>query len=263
MDPRRLRALSEKDGWSAAGTLRASGKGQVKLQADFSSVGSGQFTVQFNVNIPIVPPTAPSYNENPIFVEALLTWIVEGNSVTRRISVSNGTSITGSGQAVTVVIYDNTKVLYPTTPNTQDYQVSCQVVPGVRPNTEVAPVLYPLDDILYNGNPAEPGFLQTTPVSTGHYLYVPIPQDAGITSCLVTAIKRWPIGTGGTPVSIAEDTAIVIVSLGGTHILSEYDCKTPFWYPLLASAQGLYLQNSTPASPPIQYYFTAAFGIDG
>src|SRR5208283_1031541 len=119
MDRRQLSALQGKDGWSAAGALQASGTGQVKLQADFSKggVGSGQYTVQFNVNAPPNPT-----NPNPIFTEALLTWIVEGNSVTRHISIANGTSITGSGQAVTVVIYDNTQLLYGSTHNTQDYQ---------------------------------------------------------------------------------------------------------------------------------------------
>ena len=260
MDRRQLSALQGKDGWSAAGTLQASGTGQVKLQADFSKggVGSGQYTVQFNVNAPPNPT-----NPNPIFTEALLTWIVEGNSVTRHISIANGTSITGSGQAVTVVIYDNTQLLYGSTHNTQDYQVNCQVVPGVRPNTEVAPILYPLDGILLNGNRANPTFLQKQSVGRGDYLYVPIPQDAGITSVLVTAISPVVIGTAVTPVSIGDGEALVIVSLGGVNAMTQYDCKTPFWYPLLASAQGLYLQNNTPASPVVNLRFTVAFGIDG
>ena len=306
MDNRQARALQTKDGWSASGKLIAGIGGLVQLQANFTSgggLGCGQYTIQFTTSGNINSP-------NPVFTEALITWSVEGNFLTRRVTVCNGMSITGSGQAVKVIITDNKQPIFvpqivPWQPTTiyiatdvvtynttnyvslvsgnvgnppilngvlnsafwsvgpsYEYTVGCQVVPGVRANTEIAPVLYPLDGILLNGDPAFPCYLQQQSIVKSQYIYVPIPQEAGITSVLVTAISPVPIGTAEAPVSIPDGTALVLVSLGGVNVMQQYDCKTPFWYPLFSSAVGLYLQNNYATSLQ-EYSFSVAFGIDG
>jgi hypothetical protein len=259
MNPNQLRALSEKNGWSIAGMLTAGGQAQLKLQADFSP-NSGQYTVQFNVSGPSIPN-----GYNPVFTEALVTWIVEGNSVTRRISVANGTSITGSGQAVVVVMSDATQPIYnnpqPTSPAYQ-YNVSCQVVPGTRQTTEIGPVLYPIKGLLLNGNPGDTCYLQNTEITPGQYIEIPIPQDAGITSILTSVVGHVGLGVATTPPTIPEGTALVFVSLQGLQEMLVYDCATPFWYPLLSTAESVFVQNNN-ATAGTKYKFSVTFGIDG
>ena len=148
-------------------------------------------------------------------------------------------------------------------PQAFNIKLDVRVVPGVRANTEISPILYPLDNIFANGNPADPAYLQAAQVASGDYLQVFIPQDAGVTSVLVTPIVQIPLGGHPTITpTIPDGTALVYIILNGLEIMSIYDCKIPFWYPLIFSAQTLYLQNSNPSLTE-NYRFSVAFGIDG
>jgi hypothetical protein len=91
-----------KTGWGQSGTLTAGNKTQrVTMQADFNKgVGAFDFTCQFSV-------TAPG-GRSVVNAEALVSWRVEGQEVTRRITIGAGASLTGVGQAVRVEIYDAT-----------------------------------------------------------------------------------------------------------------------------------------------------------
>lgn len=89
-----------KTGWGTSGKLIAGNKQQrVTMQADFNKgVGAFDFTVQFNLDS----------GSTIVNAEALIHWRVEGQEVTRRITIGDGASLTGTGQAVRVEMSDAT-----------------------------------------------------------------------------------------------------------------------------------------------------------
>lgn len=92
-----------KTGWGQSGQLTTGNQTKrVTMQADFNrGVGAFDFTAQFNLT--------PSSTGNAIVnAEALVRWRVEGQEVTRRLTIGAGASLTGVGQAVRVEMYDAT-----------------------------------------------------------------------------------------------------------------------------------------------------------
>lgn len=238
MKTERAEHYSKSGGWSAHGPMFTRNTSRrLSLQANFPS--SEDYTVQFNVDYP-PNPVAPW---NPIQTEAKITWSVEGNFVQRRVSVCNGVSVTGVGQACRVEVIDTTEILGGAlAPINVEYGVSIQVAPGTRAPIQQPPTLNHL--IPPNG---------TINIAPGGFFLVPIPQDAGAVSVYVSVRSAAPAGP------IAEGLALVSQEVPGV-VTKAYDARTDEWVPLSPGATLIRLDNLTVGQTLI---YSVTFGIDG
>jgi hypothetical protein len=240
MKTSRAESFSRSGGWSATGSLFTfNPTRRVTLQANFPN--SEDYTVQFNVDYPPIPAPPPGWN--PITTEATIVWSVEGNSVRRRVSVCNGVSVTGVGQACRVEIMDTTIQLAGAgAPKNVEYPVSVQVAPGTRAPIQQPPTLSRLT--------SPNGYIV---VPAGTFTIVPIPQDAGAVSVYV-AVRITP----SLPV-VPEGQALVSQELPGI-IVRSYDARTFEWVPLAPGATQIRFDNFTAAQT---MSISVVFGIDG
>ena len=118
-----------KTGWGQSGNLTTGGKTQrVTMQADFNKgVGAFDFTAQFNIT--------PLSGDAVANAEALVSWRVEGQAVSRRLTIGAGSTITGVGQAVRIEMYDATPPQF----------TKMQRVPGTAALTPGSP------DVVFSG----------------------------------------------------------------------------------------------------------------
>ncbi len=116
-------------GWGAGGNINPAGtlspvpggRKQISLQAELSP--ACVFTVQFTYN----PLRSDSLTLNiPV---AVISYAVNGVTVRRKISVYDGASISGPGQAVEVVAFDEST---PDNDAAAPYYVGITVTPGTR-----------------------------------------------------------------------------------------------------------------------------------
>jgi hypothetical protein len=231
-----------KTGWGTSGKLFTGQKDKVvTMQAVFPEPGS--YTAEFSRS------DNPNSN-SPIFAEALLTWAVEGNYVSRRINIIDGASITGVSQAVKIILSDATPTpVIGGGPNGSVYEVACQVAPGVRGSSKQPPTLVPTSGTLPAGGPAAGGG-GAFPVFAGGTTNIAVPQDAGVISVYVTVSAVAPF---------AEFGALVIMN-NGAFTLKTYDPRDfPDWVPLSPGTTQIQLVNNTIAD----IKFSITFGIDG
>lgn len=126
--------LDKKKGWSVSGQLQTYNTSKsISLQADFDE--PGEYTLQFDVQYPAVADGIPGPLNGNIIAEADIFWSVEGNFVQRKISLTQGATISGIGQGVKVVIRDRSVPILGST-NIATYNVSAQVVKGARSFTQ-------------------------------------------------------------------------------------------------------------------------------
>lgn len=211
-------------GWSASGMIRRLNRDDAKsLQVVFPT--SGEYTIQFALE---------TKANASVKCEATIQWSVEGNYVTRKVSVVNGLSITGVAQGTKVTVRDASVGGV----DTQDYLVSFQVAPGARAS---------------NGQPPtyEPAGLASS-FAPGTF-DVDIPADAGVTSVFVTA-KSF----SDTP--IPEEQVYVQMVDGAGNSLKVYDPRNYGWVPLAPGTTKLVYVNAT-AADTIQFF--GVFGVDG
>lgn len=232
--------LTKKWGWGQAGPLITGRTDkQVSMQAVFSPETAGEYTLMFNMS------GNPASN-NPIFAEALIIWSVEGHSVTRRVNVGDGISVTGVGQAVKVIMTDATSSIFGA-PNQVEYQVACQVAPGSRGSNKQPPTLVPVHAL---GTPSAASGSGFFPVLTGNTTAVAIPQDAGVISVYIT------VGGATEPTPL---TARVFHLYAGNPV-KDYDPRDfPDWVPVTPGADQILLSNTSGET----LNFTVTFGIDG
>lgn len=236
---------NKKVGWSASGKLVTGNRlRQVTLQADFPRVEA--YILQFNkINNP--------KSNLPIRAEALITWSVEGNSVSRKISIANGVALVGAAQAVRVVINDVTQSLLDAplvVPNGVEYEVSVQTTPGVRGNTALPPVLVPIEGLLRFLGPVAPLVLN-----------VPVPEDAGVNSVKVLARRV------GFAVAPLPENALIITQLElATGLVGyEYGFQDDF-EPIVPGTDTIQVELNLAAFiiPPVfPILVTVIFGIEG
>jgi hypothetical protein len=196
-------------------------------------------TVQFNVT------NNPASN-NPIRTEAIITWFVGGNTVIRRVSVGDGTSVSGTGNSVHVQIVDRTVDAGPGAPNGVEYTVSCQVAKGVRPTVQMPAILVPI-----------PGIYSVPPLSA---ISVPVPDDTGVISVLITAMLSPFSGTFMTTIPQAH-----VDHLNNGISTKAYN-PTVYtdWVPLSPGTTEIILNNHFPVAPPgFAIFYSVTFGIDG
>jgi hypothetical protein len=261
-----------KDGWSTNVTLEtgtgsglgtepiAQPKGKIQsLQVNFPF--SGDFTVEFSLQ----PLEGPSPGNPAVYMaEAIVDLVCEGNLVRRRVSIANGTTLTGVAEGIKVIMWD-------TTPNASSaaygslsqvglkYNVSVQVALGTRPGKNTQPQLTPGPDVTNNpANNDAPGFFF---VAGAHgSIEVPIPKDAGITSIMALVTAGFAQGD-----SLSTEGAVVelVNSVGGFTMAAWYPLLTPgIWIPVPAGADTVVLQNLAAASNGTTFY-TLFFAIDG
>ena len=230
----------KKVGWSTSGKLiTGNALRQVTLQADFPRAET--YSLEFN-------KFSNNLNSDfPIRAEALITWSVEGNSVSRRISIANGTTIQGVAQAVKVVIND---VTVAASPGPIEYDVSVQVTPGSRGTNRFPPFLSPTNG--FNS------IVLATPS-----VRVPIPQDAGAILFLLEALG---IGPGG-PFdfrALLPNTLFVIQEQNLVQIaFAEYPGPSQT-IPIVPGADSILISGNFAADPLLtRIQTTLLFGIDG
>jgi hypothetical protein len=247
-------------GWSANGVLRATDLVKtVTLQCDFAEA-PGPYTLQFGItgNTGIVGAIDAQ-------AEALITWSVEGNFVTRRVALTNGLSVSGTAEAVRVIIYDVSKPGF-ATPNAP-YNVSVQVVRGTRPAIQQPPTLNPhpfVGDL--NTNPPQPYSQTTFTVLPGHILNLPIPNDAGVVSVFIVTTNNAGTTQGmtaaGTMLVIPPDS--ITVTITGSVDAPQWDPRGwPTWVPVPPGAAEITLQNNQAGGSAVAVDFSVWYGIDG
>lgn len=189
----------------------------------------GNYTVQFNLNDP--------NSVGAVQPKAEIEWVQSGNSVRRVIDVSDGASITGSGEGVIINVYTVVGSIF------DPITVSLQVAKGTRATNPNPPIFSPPGGAAAVGPGADS-------------LVIPIPRDIGASSAFVT-IAPDVIGTaiGAYDILVAQcsDTA-------GTLPLSEYDPRQSDFVPFINGIRSLRIQTSA-AAPTIIFY--VYLGIDG
>lgn len=240
-------------GWSQSGKLHSGSKtDQVTLQVVFPY--AGDFTVEFNAT------GTPANANQPVYPEALINWVVNGNIVTRRVTIGDGTSVTGVGESVRVIMTDNTPQLIG--PDGVSYGVSCQVSMGTRGGSKQPPFWTPqfIDDA--NLQPTQIATADGDSTGGGTYLVrshhsinVSIPQDAG-------AIMLFATGWDETTQTLAagEVTIQMFNSTGGGFTTKIYD---PFvfndWVPIVPGTDTINIGNASAHNVIV----SLAVGIDG
>lgn len=231
-------------GWSKSGNLLLGVPGTtLTMLADFPD--SDDYTIQFGI--------APNVNNGAFqqnaLAEALITWSVAGNDVSRRISITNGISISGTAQGVKVVMMD-VSTASDASLKGLPYAISCQVARGTRAAIEQPPTLVPV---------IEGGFIRLGAPDATVSVDVPIPADAGAISYYATILARDGLGA---PVPYVEGW--VIVTQIGASMVTEKDFRNPSgWIPLLPGATSLQFKRENLPSPADSVLISVVFGIDG
>lgn len=251
-----------KDGWSVSGYLSTGGQllpannahaatmPEISTQARFSEVdhgpGAQYFTVQFNVT----PPAHGLF-----YAYADVTWSVQGNDTTRRISIANGTVISGTAQYVKVRMFDGTPAALVDSRalTSEAYYVDACITPGSRPSTQQPPRFVPPvfpGQAIIPGAAAVPGFYD---IAASLSLDVPIDQTAGIISVFIQ-------GIGANRQLVAGD-ATIFFSVSGLGV-SNVDMKDIIgeWLPVPPGANALGIQNNSNTDP---LFASVVFGVEG
>jgi hypothetical protein len=217
--------------WSTSGRLVVGGNLAVRLQASFYDEAddrqrpAGVYTVQFGVLA-----QAGMYKKvNPV---ARVIWSAEGNSITRKLSVVDGSSISGIADHVAVSVTDETTII-DEGGGGAEYSVTILAAPFPRPSRGVPSYL--------SGHPF-PIEVTSSPFD------LLVPDDAGVTSALVSVVL---FGGGISRVTeiAASDTP-----------LAQY-VPGPMWMPLHPQTSALRLENLGPSGSSVNY--SVLWGIDG
>jgi hypothetical protein len=238
-------STDKKDGWSVSRILKSGDKNAVvSLQADFKQK-PGIYTAQFSI-VPIdpfVPPPPIVGYYAPIQAEAEIDWAVEGNTIVRKVSVTNGLSISGPGQAVRIIVRDVT--IGDGTPSKtlgQKYFASVNVTPGLRATDNIPPTLVPE--------------VSSTIIAPGTSIQVAVPQNSGVKSVLVAVAS-----VSAVPL---PEQCVQVYQLGPSPViqpLAVYDPRAYSFAPLVPGCNLLNIQNS--GTSPDSIYVSVIWGIDG
>jgi hypothetical protein len=214
-------------GWSQGGRLIVGNPNvAVSMQAQFPVLDN--YTVLFNLNAITVPP-----GTSRACARAQVSWRVAGNEARRLISVSDGTSITGTAEAVHVRLFDNTLGA----PGPQEYAGSILIAKGTRGSNKQPPYLA----------------LNHATVIPGGNAVIAIPDDIGANSLFVSCGPS----TLGT---LVPDGSILVTVVGNFGITS-YDPRNYDWVPLDPGAKTIVLTVAAAAGTNVE--FAPYLGIDG
>lgn len=236
----------QKSGWGQAGTLIAGDPhGQVTAQANLEE--GGTMTAYFQV-------TPNPASNNPIYVAATVIWRIAGHEVVRKITVGNGSSITGVAEGVRIILTDATAAFVsqapPSPPITPvPYSVNVQFALGARGTNKQPPVLIPSTlDPSSTGAQGQGGVFTVNAAGTA---VIPIDTTAGVISTYITVISE-----GTNP---AFGLYIADFMYNATRTKAYEPRQYPDWVPVTPGANFLRLGNAD-TSPAL---FSVTFGIDG
>lgn len=214
------------------------------LQANFDE--AGEYTVQFTVDNIVDLAGIPGII-NP---RADITWTVEGNPVRRTVSIANGTTVSGVGQACRVDVYD--EPLIAGGGGAYSYHVGVTLAPGSRAATRIQPQLNPDLGMV--------GSLGSILVAAGTSTTIPVPQDIGATSVYITATGR----NGGTLLLLTSaNLAVRHINLLAIIDDKVYNPINAGWVPLAATTTQITLENGFGGGSGNDILFSITFGIDG
>jgi hypothetical protein len=251
-------------GWSNSAVLRNNGSDNMGLAVNFlagrtnNETPSKNYTVQFSVGNTTVPPSAgppPSQGGQPIDTlinpVAEISWSVEGNTIRRVVSVTNGAAVTGVGQGVKIVVTDQTLQSSLAIDGAALYRVDITVAPGSRPSENQPATFNPR---LATGTST----IDVPPGGPATGVAIDIPINAGVISTFVTAVPN-------DFSAIPQNTAIVSMLNNSNVLIRNYDPNefTGF-VPVTATCARLLLINNMPVGPGVPTLnFAVTFGIDG
>lgn len=232
--------VTDKQGWSASGTLiTGDSLTRVILQANFVDLPAN-YTVQFGLqkadDAQIVQPKAE------------VVWSVEGNSVRRLVNIVNGLSMTGTGQAVKVTLWDDLRVGQGGFVPDQEYIGSVQVSPGSRASLDHAPTLIPETYTPTGGD--ETVYAGAVTLFPGGSVSFPIPDNAG-------AVSVMPWYSGNKDVLDGD----VFFGMGNnTDNYFQYTLgRNPVWIPVTAACSRIFMRNDSTETIEVGL----VFAIDG
>jgi hypothetical protein len=220
-----------------------------KLQCKLPQVDS--YTLQFSVTRPV----GNNLNAATITPVAIISWNLGGISYQRKISVFNGSSITGVAEHVTVQIVDETNpnevipVVVPPIPPFIDYEVNISVGRGVRGSVSMPPT-YQQYYLNKYGNR-----LGLVELDQSTNFTLAIPTDAGVSSVMITSAYLGVAATPGDPENIVGQVGL----LGGTP-LKYYNPNLHGFVPISPQTALIVLYNNDTAQ---KLYYNVTFGIDG
>jgi hypothetical protein len=237
--------VEKKNGWQQSGILRIQQSGRVMLSANFkdSQYGSGMYTVQLAIN---QKPSIAGANPD---ATATIIWMVEGNQVVRQVSVGNGVSVSGTGQACNIIIEDTT--VFTSVPAVgAEYVVSAQVAPGTRAGRAFPPILRGLA----NGVAPNARLWPAIPAAGGTVQWL-VPENAGVIAVCPQVVPD----TFGTTLDPYDITAYQRDAFG--NVVKAWLPLIDFGFvPVVPSAVEMFIDNRSAAA-----IIRAAveWGIDG
>lgn len=240
-------------GWSGGGPLQNDGASNAGMAANFiagrqhNETPSKNYTVQFALTVP------QGSFINPV---AEISWSVEGVTVRRLVSVTNGCSVTGVGQGVKVVVKDQTPQNIAGITYGVAYQVDITVAPGSRSSVNQPPTYTPIGGTVITFAPlVETVVLAPFSVPPGGLAVVAVPQNAGVISAYVTAVSDdfSPLGQFKAVVDQVDQIST------GRRI---YDAFPQSFVPIVPEITALNLFNKL-GGGGANILYSISFGIDG
>jgi hypothetical protein len=207
-------------GWSVAGILTPKNvDNQVSLQANLGE--SGACSVQFSIGESVL--TGPGQ----VSAQAEIKWSVAGNTITRRISLVDGMTISGFAELITVTAIDTSD-----TATATQYPVTISISKGVRSSNRIQPFLL---------DPASPVIVAAAGTTA-----LAIPQHIGINAAYLKVTS-----TAGAVIPAQSTRAIFVTGI--------VDLLTDDWIPLFPGVKSVTFQNFN----AFQVKVSVLWGIDG
>lgn len=239
------------NGWSANGQLIApsvlggSGSGEVSLQANFDDPGN--YTIEFSVQT----PGNFSFNRVQQSVEALITWSVAGNSLSRRVTIANGTSVSGVGQGVKIRIFDASEFQAGIDPpgSVFTYDVAVQVSRGSRAANGAPPTYVPISSIDQNNS-------STAGLAVAQ---VDVPRDAGVNSVRVVGYRV----SGANRFALLQGDVIISQAAPISSSNYDYTDQSGSFVPLIPGVTRIDVIAARTYVAPSEYHVTVILGVDG
>lgn len=215
-------------GWSQTVTMVA-GRSDTSNAFQFSKSCADTWTLQFSLDDIVV--------SNVVDCVAIVNFILEGNTLSRTISLGQGTSISGRGQGGTVTLRDNSD-----SAPLGSYRVTISGSSGCRADTGNPPVYDNSDSV---------GSLAASASSA----LIPVPPNAGVTSVrvMVTSSSNAPLVSNVNVIGLGFDETTPVI------IWSPQVDKG--FIPVPAGVQFIEINNTGAASVAI--FYSLLWGIDG
>lgn len=247
-------------GWSGTADL-VSMNPEVRrtFQASFVNAdGAGSLTVQFDVDDPLLTAVPLRF----IAPTARITWSVEGNSVTRVVSVRNGMSITGVGEVIAIEIWDNAIPINPLIPplpaQMTPYKVNITIGPGTRGPSNIAPTVIPYMSTVNLAGTALEGYGVSTVTNLGlasGNAIIDLSEYQGVTGIFFTISNAYLAIT-------ATDIAVAGSAVGGAVTFQGTGLNQNVWIPVPPSTSAITFYLN-PADVASTYIVSATLSVDG